>query len=75
MPRTLFARGCRGGIVKKIQENLSQEGYYTGTLDGLYGGGTERAVSLYQTEQALEATGKVDDVTWQPLMETDVPAV
>ncbi len=75
MPRTLFARGCRGGIVKKIQENLSQEGYYTGTLDGLYGGGTERAVSLYQTEQALEATGKVDDLTWQPLMKTDIPAL
>lgn len=75
MPRTLFARGCRGGIVKKIQQNLSQEGYYAGTLDGLYGGGTERAVSLYQMEQTLEPTGKVDDVTWQSLMRMDIPPV
>ncbi|MBI3781043.1 MAG: peptidoglycan-binding protein [candidate division NC10 bacterium] len=75
MPRTLFARGCRGGIVKKIQQSLSQEGYYAGTLDGLYGGGTERAVSLYQMERTLEPTGKVDDVTWQSLMRMDIPPV
>jgi len=44
MARTLFSRGFRGAIVNKIQKALRQEGYYTGTLDGLYGGGTERAV-------------------------------
>lgn len=75
MPRTLFARGCRGGIVKKIQQSLSQEGHYTGRFDGLYGGGTERAVRLYQTEHDLEATGRVDDATWQPLMHVDIPSV
>ena len=53
MARTLFARGYRGAIVKKIQQSLSQEGHYTGRLDGLYAGGTERAVRLYQAERAL----------------------
>jgi len=75
MARTLFSRGFRGAIVNKIQKALRQEGYYTGTLDGLYGGGTERAVSLYQMEQTLEATGKVDDVTWQSLMRMDIPPI
>lgn len=75
MPRILFARGSRGGIIVRIQQNLNQEGYYTGRLDGLYGGGTERAVKLYQTEHDLEATGQVDDVTWQPLMMTEIPSV
>lgn len=75
MPRVLFARGCRGGIIKKIQRNLGQKAYYTGRLDGLYGGGTERTVLLYQTEHDLEATGKVDDVTWKRLMQADAPSV
>lgn len=75
MPRILFARGSRGGIITKIQHSLSQAGYYTGRLDGLYGGGTERAIALYQTEQDLPATGKVDDGTWQSLMRADIPSV
>lgn len=75
MPRLLFARGCRGAIVKKIQQGLGQEGYYTGTLDGLYGDGTETAVARYQAENGLDATGKVDDVTWQRLMRVDIPSV
>lgn len=75
MPRTLFARGSRGGIINRIQQALSQEGYYTGRPDGLYGGGTEKAVNRYQTENALEATGKVDDVTWQRLIKADIPPI
>lgn len=75
MPRTLFARGCRGGIVKKMQRNLGQEGYYTGRLDGLYGGSTERAVGQYQAAHDLEPTGTVDDVTWKRLMRADAPSV
>lgn len=34
MPRTLFARGCRGGIVKKIQQSLNQEAWANRISEG-----------------------------------------
>ena len=34
MPRTLFARGCRGGIVKKIQQSLSHKGWANRISEG-----------------------------------------
>lgn len=75
MRRILFARSAHGGIIVKIQLNLNKEGYYTGRLDGLYGGGTERAVGQYQAAHDLEPTGTVDDVTWKRLTMADIPSV
>jgi len=75
MPRSLFGRGSRGAIIRRIQQRLSRGGYYTGNLDGLYGGGTERAVAAYQRDRALPATGMVDEYTWKALMRVRIPSV
>ena len=75
MSRLLFARGSRGGIIRAVQQNLATEGCYTGIVDGQYGGGTERAVSSFQTQAALPITGSVDDVSWTALMRQPVPSI
>jgi cell wall-associated NlpC family hydrolase len=51
-------------------------GYYTGTLDGDYGGGTEQSVRALQAAYQLPETGVVAGDTWTALgVETIVDAV
>lgn len=45
---TPFANGASGDDVKKLQENLSIWGFYTGDADGIFGAKTEAAVKAYQ---------------------------
>src|SRR5262245_45403388 len=75
MNRVYFARGCRGGIVRRVQVGLSAKGYYTGQLDGQYGGGTGRAVAALQKDSGLPETGTVDASTWEAATMSPVPAV
>lgn len=37
-------RGSSGKEVRQIQEKLKRWGYYTGSVDGIYGSKTEQAV-------------------------------
>jgi len=50
--------------VETLQQGLKQHGLYAGLLDGLYGGGTERAVRAHQVGANLPPTGVADEVTW-----------
>jgi len=75
MSRVLFAKRAQGAIIKRIQQKLSQEGYYSLGLDGDYWVGTESAVRQFQADKGLVATGKVDDVTWEKLMGEAIPGV
>jgi len=71
MPRTICARGVHGACVETLQQGLSRRGLYTGLLDGLYGGGTEKAVRAHQIGENLPPTGVADEVTW--ISATDLP--
>lgn len=53
----------------RLQIRLKQYGYYTMKIDGDYGNGTKRAVSEFQTENGLEATGEADEQTKKLLYE------
>lgn len=75
MARIILARGCRGGIVRKLQVALAASGYYTGGIDGAYGGGTERAVAALQRAKRLAVTGTVDEATWQAASAAPLPSV
>ena len=57
--------GCFGDLVGTLQTALLQAGFYTGTIDGDFGGGTDRAVRSLQASMGKTQTGCADPVTWQ----------
>ena len=70
---SLYKIGSSGDEVKRIQEKLQGVGIYRGPLDGVFGGGTEAAVKLFQGKEGLDVDGMVGSQTWQALFGTDVP--
>ncbi|OPY59704.1 MAG: Spore cortex-lytic enzyme precursor [Pelotomaculum sp. PtaU1.Bin035] len=59
--------GSEGDDVYRVQQRLSQWGYYAGPLDGFYGYDTFRAVSNFQGSNGLAADGTVGQATWDAL--------
>jgi len=53
--------------VTAVQTQLSQQGYYGGPVDGLFGPTTRDAVARYQAEQNLTVTGSLTPDTLQAL--------
>lgn len=49
--------GSTGSEVVQIQQKLSNLGYYDGSIDGIYGSGTKRAVTNFQRDYGLTADG------------------
>ena len=49
--------GSRGEEVRTIQTKLKRWGYYSGTVDGLYGSGTLAAVKKFQKKNGLKVDG------------------
>lgn len=70
-----FARGCFGDLVGLLQGALQQQGFYTGAVDGDFGGGTERAVRGFQASAGLRQSGCVEPATWQRATGLDWPAL
>lgn len=55
--------GSRGENVETLQQVLAELGYLDGDVDGAYGSGTAEAVSKFQEDQGLDATGAADVYT------------
>lgn len=49
--------GSRGNEVRQIQTKLKQLGYYSGSIDGIYGNNTKNAVTSFQKNCGLTADG------------------
>ena len=49
--------GSRGNEVRKIQTKLKQLGYYKGSIDGIFGSDTKKAVINFQKSCGLTADG------------------
>ncbi|HSV30051.1 MAG TPA: peptidoglycan-binding domain-containing protein [Candidatus Omnitrophota bacterium] len=47
----------------EIQQQLKQSGYYQGQVDGVFGTQTSQALSQWQRDQGLPATGQIDGDT------------
>lgn len=58
-----YKKGSSGAVVTQIQTKLKSWGYYTGTVDGIYGSCTERAVRAFQQKNGLTVDGKAGDQT------------
>ena len=64
---TLSYYGSSGDEVIKIQKKLTQWGYYKGSIDGIYGDLTFRAVKLFQARNNLEVDGIAGSKTLQAM--------
>ena len=61
---TLPKRGQRGALVTTLQQALTQASITVrGGVDGIFGAGTTAAVTTFQTNRGLTATGIVDITT------------
>ena len=56
-----------GATVADAQRELAKLGYYHGSIDGVIGPETEKAVSWFQSVDKLPVTGQLDDQTLQAL--------
>ena len=59
----VLKRGSSGADVKTMQQKLKNWGYYSGSVDGIFGSGTESAVKLFQRTNGLTADGIVGSAT------------
>ena len=62
-----YKQGSSGSVVTKIQQALKSAGYYTYTVDGIYGSRTAAAVKKYQKAKGLEVDGIAGNQTIKSL--------
>ena len=65
--RPILKIGSRGAEVSELQAALKLLGYFTGTVDGIYGESTAIAVSRFQQSSGLTADGITGSATWARL--------
>lgn len=58
-----YRQGDSGKTVTTIQTKLKRWGYYTGSVDGIFGSGTKEAVKYFQRKNGLTADGVVGPAT------------
>ena len=56
-------QGSSGQTVRTIQTKLKRWGYYTGSVDGIFGAQTKKAVQYFQRKNGLTADGIVGSAT------------
>lgn len=63
----VLRQGASGGEVKEVQRRLKLWGYYNGSVDGVFGAGTKKAVIAFQKKNGLTADGVVGQSTYKAL--------
>ena len=63
----VYRQGSTGDAVRTIQTKLSNWGYFSGAIDGIYGPKTEEAVKYFQRKNGLTADGVVGPATLRAL--------
>ena len=53
-----YKQGSTGSVVTQIQQKLRNWGYYSGSVDGIYGSKTVSAVKYFQRSNGLSVDGK-----------------
>lgn len=73
--RPTLKPGSQGETVSELQAALKLLGFYAGTVDGVYGEQTAKAVSQFQSVAGLEVDGIAGADTWSRLFPTSSIAV
>jgi N-acetylmuramoyl-L-alanine amidase len=58
-----YRQGSSGSVVTTIQTKLRRWGYYSGSVDGIYGSQTVKAVRQFQAKNGLTVDGVAGDAT------------
>ncbi len=58
-----YERGSTGATVREIQQRLADWGYYSGSVDGIYGSRTVEAVEYFQEKNGLAVDGRAGPET------------
>lgn len=66
--------GHSGELVRALQQALKKQGYYTGTVDGMFGYATTEAVKAFQRAKGLTVDGKAGQGTQRILYEGSFPS-
>ncbi len=64
---TNLSWGSRGDAVAALQKTLNSQGYWCGTVDGIFGANTYAAVKKYQNANGISTTGTVGPLTRKAL--------
>ncbi|WP_163580108.1 N-acetylmuramoyl-L-alanine amidase [Gracilibacillus saliphilus] len=72
-PNRLIREGDTGSLVRQVQQKLNDRGYSSGTVDGIFGPMTRRAVEAYQHANGLDVDGIVGRMTWNSLFSISHP--
>lgn len=59
----VYRQGDSGSVVSTIQSKLTRWGYYNGSVDGVYGSQTVKAVKSFQSKNKLSVDGVAGDAT------------
>lgn len=65
---TTLRNGSKGTQVKVLQWLLNLNGYDAGTIDGIFGSKTLKALKAYQAAKGLEADGVAGKKTWAKIL-------
>lgn len=68
----VLRRGSRGSPVRYLQSKLLSK-LYPVAVDGIFGAGTQTAVTAFQSESGLSADGVVGPLTWAALNTLNTP--
>ena len=63
----VYQQGSSGNTVKTIQRKLKNWGYYNGSIDGIFGSQTKKAVRYFQSKNGLTVDGIVGNKTLKAL--------
>ncbi len=58
-----YQKGSSGSVVKQIQTVLRDQGFYSGSIDGVFGSGTGKPVRGFQAAYGLTVDGRVGPAT------------
>ncbi|MBD2168591.1 peptidoglycan-binding protein [Calothrix membranacea FACHB-236] len=65
----ILVRGTVTPAVRDVQTFLKQQGFYNGSIDGIYGPNTYSAVVTFQRSRNLTADGRIGQNTWEALLD------
>ena len=67
-PYRMIDKSMTGADVAVLQAILTARGYYTGSLDSLFGDALDAAVRKFQSDHTLDPDGVVGPLTWRELL-------